>query len=205
MREGMSEQVKNIRLAGVGGQGILVASGVLCDALLASGFDVKKSEVHGMAQRGGTVNSDVRFGEKVYSPIIPQGEVDILLAFEEMEALRYLPSLRPGGTVIVSNQKILPSAVASGKAEYPGNIHEKLRERAGTVASTNVLGLAEEAGSRRSANICLLGMLSNYLGVEVSVWEAVITEKFRNKGLEANLKAFHMGRQVISEVKHGLE
>ena len=197
-RAGMSDKITNIRLAGVGGQGIIVASEVLCDALLASGYDVKKSEVHGMAQRGGTVNSDVRFGEKVYSPIIAHGEVDILLAFEQMEALRYLPSLRPGGTVIANEQRILPSAVASGKAEYPCDIEGRLSERAGNIISIDALAFAKKAGSARSVNVCLLGVLSRFLDVEESVWEAVITERFKSKGLEANLRAFAMGRGAVS-------
>ena len=198
----MSGEITNIRLAGVGGQGILVASEVFCDVLLAAGYDVKKSEVHGMAQRGGTVNSDVRFGKKVYSPLIPQGKVDILLAFEEMEALRYLPSLkaptdrgRPGGTVIVNCQRILPSAVASGKAEYPADIEDQLRERAGKVIMLDGPALALEAGSSRSVNVCLLGALSNMLDIDQSIWEAAIAEKFKNKGLEANLRAFALGRE----------
>jgi indolepyruvate ferredoxin oxidoreductase beta subunit len=192
----MSNCTTNIRLAGVGGQGILVASEALCDALLASGFDVKKSEVHGMAQRGGTVNSDVRFGSKVYSPIIPNGEVDVLLAFEQMEALRYLPSLKPGGVVIVNRQRILPSAVASGKLEYPADIERRLAEHAGEVVSVDGLELAKEAGSVRSVNVCLLGALSRFLDIEESVWERVLTERFRNKGLEANLRAFRLGRTL---------
>ncbi len=192
----MSERTTNIRLAGVGGQGILVASEALCDALLESGFDVKKSEVHGMAQRGGTVNSDVRFGPKVYSPIIPNGEVDVLLAFEQMEALRYLSSLKAGGVVIVNEQRILPSAVASGKVEYPSDIEDKLKEHAGEVISVDALAVAKEAGSARSANICLLGVLSRFLDVEESVWESALTERFRNKGLESNLRAFGLGRTV---------
>lgn len=191
----MSGKITNIRLVGVGGQGILVASEVLCDVLLAVGFDVKKSEVHGMAQRGGTVNSDVRFGEKVYSPIIAQGEVGILLAFEHMEALRYLPSLKPGGTVIVNEQQIMPSPVTSGKAQYPSGINEELQRHAGRVVSLDALKIANEAGSKRSVNVCLLGVLSAFLDVDASVWESVITEKFRNKGLEANLRAFELGRQ----------
>jgi len=192
----MSANVTNIRLAGVGGQGIVVASEVVCDVLLAVGNDVKKSEVHGMAQRGGTVNSDVRFGEKVYSPLIPQGEVDILLAFEEMEALRYLPSLKVGGTVIVNCQRILPSAVASGKAEYPSDTKAQLGERACNVVMVDGPALALEAGSSRSVNVALLGALSNVLEIDRSIWEEAITERFRNKGLEANLKAFELGRET---------
>lgn len=198
----MSADVTNIRLAGVGGQGILVASELLCDVLLASGYDVKKSEIHGMAQRGGTVNSDVRFGEKVHSPIIPPGEVDILLAFEQMEALRYLPSLKQGGTVIINEQRILPASVASGKVEYPSDIEAQVLFRTGTMASTNALGLANEAGSPRSVNVCLLGILSAFLDIEMPVWEKAITERFANRGLEVNLKAFALGRNIICDARN---
>ncbi|HAH86115.1 MAG: indolepyruvate oxidoreductase subunit beta [Armatimonadota bacterium] len=192
----MERSVTNIRLAGVGGQGIIVASEVLCEALLGSRFDVKKSEVHGMAQRGGTVNSDVRFGERVYSPTIPHGDAHILLAFEQMESLRYLPSLKAGGTVIVNRQRILPGAVSSGKAVYPGGIEETLRARAGRVICIDALSLAREAGSIRSVNVCLLGALSAMLPIEEELWQSVITQRFKNKGLEANLKAFQMGYQA---------
>jgi indolepyruvate ferredoxin oxidoreductase, beta subunit len=194
----MSSKVTNIRLAGVGGQGIIVASEVLCDALLASGYDVKKSEVHGMAQRGGTVNSDVRFGEKVYSPTIAQGEVDVLLAFEHMESLRYMPSLKPGGVVIANEQQIMPSSVTCGKAQYPRGINECLDEQAGTIISLNALEMANEAGSPRSANVCLLGVLSRFLDIDEAIWRTVITERFAKKVLEANLRAFEMGRCCAS-------
>lgn len=195
----MSRTTTNIRLAGVGGQGILVASEVLSDALLEAGYDVKKSEVHGMAQRGGTVNSDVRFGQKVYSPIIPEGTVDILLAFEHMEALRYLPSVKPGGIVIANEQRILPASVTSGKAEYPADINEQLAKRAGRVISLDALMLAKEAGSVRSTNICLLGALSHFLDIDASVWEDVLTRRFAHKGLDANLKAFALGRSAVRD------
>lgn len=195
----MSRTTTNIRLAGVGGQGILVASEVLSDALLEAGYDVKKSEVHGMAQRGGTVNSDVRFGQKVYSPIISEGTVDILLAFEHMEALRYLPSVKPGGIVIANEQRILPASVTSGKAQYPADINEQLAERAGRVISLDALMLAKEAGSVRSVNICLLGALSRFLDIDASVWENVLTRRFANKGLDANLKAFALGRGAVGD------
>lgn len=193
----MSEKVVNIRLAGVGGQGILVASEVLCDVFLRGGHDVKKSEVHGMAQRGGTVNSDVRFGARVYSPTIPQGETDLLLAFEEMEALRYLSSLKAGGTVIVNQQHILPVAVASGKVSYPAAVEQQIREHAGQVVALDALALALDAGSQRAVNVCLLGALSRFLDVPPSTWEAALTDRFRNKGLEANLKAFALGRAAV--------
>ena len=190
----MSEAVTSIRLAGVGGQGILVASEVLCDVLLACGHDVKKSEIHGMAQRGGTVNSDVRFGKKVYSPVIPHGEVDVLVAFEQMEALRYLPSVKEGGVVVINAQRILPSAVASGKAAYPEDVVARVAQRAGTVISLDALSLAKDAGSLRSVNVCLLGVLSRFIAVEESVWEAVLSERIREKGLAAKLAAIALGR-----------
>jgi indolepyruvate ferredoxin oxidoreductase beta subunit len=197
----MSGKVTNIRLVGVGGQGILVASELLCDVLLASGYDVKKSEVHGMAQRGGAVNSDVRFGQTVYSPIIPDGDVDILLAFEKMEALRAISSLKAGGVVIVSEQKILPSAVAIGKLAYPSDIVERLRERAEKVIAVDALDMANRAGSKRSVNICLIGALSRFLDVDAELWESAITERFRHKGLDANLKAFALGRMCHCDLE----
>ena len=159
--------VTNIRLAGVGGQGILVASELLCDVLLESGFDVKKSEIHGMAQRGGTVNSDVRFGEKVYSPIIPSGEVDILLAFERME--------------------------------YPADIEDHVKARTDRLVGIDALSLAREAGSVRGVNVCLLGVLSAFMEIGEPVWESAITERFTNKGLEANLRAFALGREAAGK------
>ncbi len=197
----MSYKVTNIRLVGVGGQGILVASELLCDVLLASGYDVKKSEVHGMAQRGGAVNSDVRFGRTVYSPIIPDGEADILLAFEKMEALRAISSLKAGGVAIVSEQKILPSAVATGKLAYPSDIGEKLAKRAGKVIAVDALDMATKAGSKRSVNICLIGALSMFLDLDADIWENAITERFRHKGLDANLKAFALGRMYQSDLE----
>ena len=192
----MSDTVTNIRLAGVGGQGILVASEVLCEALLASGHDVKKSEVHGMSQRGGTVNSDVRFGPKVYSPIIPEGQVGILLAFERMEALRYLPSLKHGGTVVVNTQRILPAAVAAGKVAYPADVEEQLARWAGRVVPVDALDAAAQLGSPRSANVFLLGVLSGLLDITPAEWEEAIRARFRTKGVEGNLRAFAAGRAV---------
>jgi len=149
-----------------------------------------------MAQRGGTVNSDVRFGPKVYSPIIQPGQVDILLAFERMEALRYFPSLKQGGTIIVNEQKILPSSVASGKMEYPSDIEEQIATRTDRLIFIDALTLAKEAGSVRSVNVCLLGALSAFLDIDDSLWGNAIQEKFKNKGFEANLKAFALGREA---------
>jgi len=150
-----------------------------------------------MAQRGGTVNSDVRFGAKVYSPTIPEGDVDVLLAFEQMEALRYLPSLKPGGIVIVNEQRILPSSVSAGKAKYPENVNEQLNRHAAKVISLDALALAREAGSVRSVNVCLLGALGGFLDIDESVWREVIARKFANKGLDANLCAFDLGRRMV--------
>ncbi|MDH7571451.1 MAG: indolepyruvate oxidoreductase subunit beta [Armatimonadota bacterium] len=192
----MTGSITNVRLAGVGGQGILVASEVLCEALLAAGYDVKKSEVHGMAQRGGTVNSDVRFGAKVYSPVIPHGAVDLLVAFELMEALRYLPSLKAGGVVIANEQRILPVAVASGKASYPCDVAARLEQRARRVVLIDALEMAQKAGSSRAVNTCMLGVLSHFLDVPEEIWRAVLTARFRNRDPDANLRAFAAGRAV---------
>lgn len=194
----MHEAVTNIRLAGVGGQGILVASEVLCEALRRVGHDVKKSEIHGMAQRGGTVNSDIRFGRRVYSPIIPEGEADILVAFEEMEALRYLPSLKDGGIVIVNRQRILPAAVASGRVAYPEDVVARLARRAAQVVALDGVAMALEAGSVRSVNVCLLGALSRFLDIPEETWQAVLSERFRRKGVDENLRAFALGRQSVA-------
>jgi len=186
----------NIRLVGVGGQGILVAGEVLCDVLLASGWDVKKSEVHGMSQRGGSVNSDIRFGTKVYSPLIPDGKVDFLVAFEQMEALRYSPGLGEGATLIVNVQKIQPSTVASGAAKYPDGILSLLASYTPNVLALNAEALARQAGSIRSVNIVLLGALSRFLDIAPEAWDKALRDRLSGKGLEANLEAFRLGLEA---------
>ena len=190
----------NFLLAGVGGQGTILASDVLAEVALASGLDVKKSEVHGMAQRGGSVNTHVRWNaDKVYSPLVGEGEADILLAFEEAEALRYVNYLRQGGVVVVNRQAIKPITVTSGGAHYPSE--EELRAVYGRVTNRFYLvpgaDLAEELGNARAANVVLLGALSSFLDVPAETWLAVIEKRVPPRYVELNRQAFLAGRQAV--------
>ena len=190
----MKDDVKSILLAGVGGQGILRASDILCLAFMASGLDVKKSEVHGMAQRGGCVTSHVRYGQKVYSPIAKKGDVDILVSFEKLEALRYLDYLKPQATIIINEEEIYPPSVNFGDAKYPENIYDRVSLHFKTVKMINALDLARKAGNIRAVNTVLLGVLSTYLDLKNDLWEKILQEAFPSKSLEANLKAFNLGK-----------
>lgn len=190
----MKDDVKSILLAGVGGQGILRASDTLCLAFMASGLDVKKSEVHGMAQRGGCVTSHVRYGQKVYSPIAKKGDVDILVSFEKLEALRYLDYLKPQATIIINEEEIYPPSVNFGDAKYPENIYDRVSLHFKTVKMINALDLARKAGNIRAVNTVLLGVLSTFLDLKSDLWEKVLQEAFPLKSLKANLKAFNLGK-----------
>ena len=190
----MNDDVKSILLAGVGGQGILRASDILCLAFMASGLDVKKSEVHGMAQRGGCVTSHVRYGQKVYSPIAKKGDVDILVSFEKLEALRYLDYLKPQATIIINEEEIYPPSVNFGDAKYPENIYDRVSRHFKTVKMINALDLARKAGNIRAVNTVLLGVLSTFLDLKSDLWEKVLQEAFPSKSLKANLNAFNLGK-----------
>ncbi len=187
-------ETKNIMIVGVGGQGSLLASKLLGYLLLKEGYDVKVSEVHGMSQRGGSVVTYVRFGDKVYSPIIDRGEADYIVSFEEMEAARYLPYLKEGGRIVTNTQQIDPMPVITGASAYPEKLIEKLEEKGAQVDAMDCLTLAEEAGSSKAVNIVLMGRLSKYFDIPAEKWqqaiEALVPEKFR----EVNLKAFALGR-----------
>ncbi|PLX90518.1 MAG: indolepyruvate oxidoreductase subunit beta [Desulfuromonas sp.] len=185
--------VKNILLAGVGGQGILLASEVLSEVMMMAGMDVKKNEIHGMSQRGGSVTSHVRYGDKVYSSIIPEGEVDILFSFELLETMRYLPLLREGGRVIVNSLKIAPPSVALGKQEYPADLTEEIARRVPGTTIVNGLDLALEAGNPKTVNTVLLGALSNVLDVDKELWLKALNKMVPAKLLDVNLKAFELG------------
>lgn len=189
-------KITNILMAGVGGQGTLLASEILSEVLMQAGYDVKKAEVHGMAQRGGSVVSHVRFGKKVYSSIIPEGEADVLFGFELLETYRYLPLVKNDGAVVVNNLSIAPPSVALGIKEYPHNIDQKLKERCSNVCLVNGLELAEEAGNPRTVNTVLLGALSNTLQPSYEQWIAAIKALVPEKFLEVNLKAFDLGRKA---------
>lgn len=192
----IAPKVNSILFAGVGGQGILRASDILCMALMETGFDVKKSEVHGMAQRGGCVTSHVRFGAKVYSPLAEAGSIETLLSFEKMEALRYLEFLKADASIILNTEEIYPPAVNIGETAYPLDVIDYLKDHYGKVIALNAAEMAQKAGSVKAANVVLLGALSNFLNIEKSVWESVITKSFPKKLVKLNLDAFQMGIAV---------
>jgi indolepyruvate ferredoxin oxidoreductase beta subunit len=188
----MGARATNVFIAGVGGQGILLASEILSDMALARGLDVKKSEVHGMAQRGGSVVSHVRFGDKVHSPVIAEREADVLVAFEKMEALRWVHYIAPEGTVVVNDQEIVPS----GMERYPDGIDAELENRAPDVHVLDALKLANEAGNARAVNTVMLGAFSNYLDFTEDEWKKAIEGRVPPKTVEANLRAFELGRKA---------
>jgi len=190
-----TDKVTNILTVGVGGQGVILASDIVAAVMMRAGHDVKKSEVHGMAQRGGSVTSHVRFGPKVYSPIIRKGEVDILFSFEQLETLRYLDFLGETSVILVNNQKILPPSVTMGKDVYLPDIPERLRERYPRFTLVNALDAARDAGSIKAVNIALIGALSNCFALEERLWQEVIASMLPAKLIELNLKAFTLGRQ----------
>jgi indolepyruvate ferredoxin oxidoreductase beta subunit len=184
------QRTKNVFISGVGGQGILLASEILSDVALAHGLDVKKSEVHGMAQRGGSVVSHVRFGEKVYSPVIAEGEADLLVSFEKMEALRWIHYVSPEGTVVVNDQEIVPS----GMERYPEGVVEELLKRAPDAHLIDALKLANEAGHARAVNTVMLGAFANYLDFYDEDWHEAISKRVPPKTIDINLRAFELGK-----------
>ena len=183
---------KNIMIVGVGGQGTLLASRILGNAVIDAGYDVKVSEVHGMSQRGGSVVTYVKYGEKVYSPIIDKGEADIILAFERLEALRALPYLKKGGKMILNDRAINPMPVITGAAKYPEGIVDALSRKAETVA-LDALALSLKAGSPKAVNVVLIGVLAKSTEIAYEDWVKVIKKTVPEKFLELNLKAFDLG------------
>ena len=188
-------ETKNIMIVGVGGQGSLLASKLLGHLLLTQGYDVKVSEVHGMSQRGGSVVTYVRFGDRVYSPIIDRGEADYIVSFEKLEAARYLPYLKKGGRIVTNTQEIDPMPVITGAAQYPQDLIAKLEAKGAQVDAMDCLTLAEQAGSSRAVNIVLMGRLSKYFDIPAETWKQAITECVPEKFRETNLKAFELGRE----------
>ena len=185
--------VKSILIVGVGGQGTLLASRLLGNALLSRDYDVKVSEVHGMSQRGGSVVTYVRYGESVSSPIIEQGEADIILSFEALEAARFLPYLKKGGKIIVNTQQIDPMPVVTGNAVYPEDILGQIKALGVDVIAADALSLAEQAGSAKAVNVVLMGMLAKQSDIEKQVWLDTVEQTVPPKFLELNLKAFELG------------
>jgi indolepyruvate ferredoxin oxidoreductase beta subunit len=188
--------VTNILITGVGGQGILLASKVLSKAALNEGYDVKQAEVHGMSQRGGSVNASVRFGEKVHSPLIKAGETDFLLAFELLEAYREIEQLKKNGHVIVNTQKIDPISVSSGKAKYPNNLEDLIKKERKNSTFLDALGIALKLKEVRAVNVVMIGALSNLVNLKEDSLLSAIESSVPSKALDVNLKAFAEGKKL---------
>ncbi|MBQ7576857.1 MAG: indolepyruvate oxidoreductase subunit beta [Synergistaceae bacterium] len=188
---------QNIMIVGVGGQGSVLASKLLGHLLTSQGYDVKVSEVHGMSQRGGSVITYVRFGEKVYSPVIDKGQADFIVSFEMLEAARNLEYLKEGGQIVTSTQETDPMPVLIGAMKYPENLLAKIKSLGVKVDALDCLKLAEEAGSTKAVNLVLLGRLSHYFAdIPVEAWQESINSCVPAKFLELNLKAFNLGRNA---------
>lgn len=185
--------VKSIMIVGVGGQGTLLASRLLGSALLSKGYDVKVSEVHGMSQRGGSVVTYVKFGEQVYSPTVEEGEADYILAFEQLEAARWLAYLKPEGKLIVNIQQIDPMPVVIGAAEYPQGVLEALKASGADITALDALAIAMDAGSAKAVNVVLMGVLAQHMELSREDWDHALEETIPPKFLEMNQLAFSMG------------
>lgn len=192
----MSQQITNVLLVGVGGQGILLASEILSEAAMLAGFDVKKSEIHGMSQRGGSVVSHVRYGKEVFSPIVPEGEGDILFGFELMETVRSLPLLKPGGTVVANDLQISPPSVLMGQETYPAGLVERTKSQFSDFVLVDGQKMAADAGNVRAANTVLLGAVSKRLSIPEEYWIKALEKMVPTKALEVNKRAFQMGREL---------
>lgn len=189
-------ETKSIMIVGVGGQGSLLASRLLGNVLLAQGYDVKVSEVHGMSQRGGSVVTYVKYGDKVYSPVIEKGEADAVISFEILEAARCLPYLKKGGLLVTSTQQIDPMPVITGAAQYPAELVEKLKAQCSEVVAVDALKLAEEAGSSKASNVVLMGAFSKRTDFSEELWHKAVEQCVPPKFLELNKKAFELGRNA---------
>lgn len=188
---------KNIMIVGVGGQGTLLASKMLGYVLLQQGYDVKVSEVHGMSQRGGSVVTYVRYGKKVYSPVIDKGEADVIISFEKLEAARWLEFLKKDGTIITNTQEVEPMPVITGAAAYPENLIEKMQAAGAKVDAKDFLSIAQEAGSAKAVNIALMGRLSTYFSeISDEQWQDAIEKIVPPKFLDLNRNAFEAGRNA---------
>ena len=189
-------ETRSIMIVGVGGQGSLLASRLLGHVLLAKGFDVKVSEVHGMSQRGGSVVTYVKYGDEVCSPVIEKGEADVIISFELLESARWLPYLKKGGKLITSTQQLDPMSVITGAAQYPDNIAAKIKAMGIQVTAVDALGLAEQAGNAKASNVVLMGVVSAQTEFEEKLWQNAIEQCVPPKFLELNKKAFELGRNA---------
>jgi len=192
------KKVQNVLLSGVGGQGIILASKVLSAGLIEAGYDVKMSEVHGMAQRGGSVTTQVRFGEKVYSPIIGLGQADILVAFEKMEGGKWLEYLNPNGKMVINDFKIPSAPILTGNVLYPEGIIAEIKTKIKDVTVVDGPGLAKEVGNAKTMNIAIMGSLIKALGLDDIVdWEQIIGKVVKEKFIDVNVKAFNVGMAQV--------
>ena len=187
-------ETKSIMIVGVGGQGSLLASRIIGNVLLSQGYDVKVSEVHGMSQRGGSVVTQVKYGDKVYSPVIEKGEADIIVSFELLEAARWVSYLKKNGHLITSTQTLDPMPVITGNAEYPADIAEKIEALGIDIIAADALSLAEKAGNAKASNVVLMGVIASKMSFDENVWKDAIRTCVPEKFLELNLKAFDLGK-----------
>lgn len=190
-------EIKNILLAGVGGQGIILASKILATGLINAGYDVKMSEVHGMAQRGGSVTTQVRFGEKVFSPIIGKGQADIIVSFETMETGNWLEYLKPDGKVVINDYRLPSAPILIGNVEYPEGVIEYVQENVKEVTVLNAAELANELGNIRTMNVIIVGTLIKALGLDGIDWNSVIEETVKPKFVDINIKAIEIGMNQV--------
>ncbi len=188
----------NIVIVGVGGQGVILASKIISNAAMEAGLDVKQSEVHGMSQRGGSVISHVRIGKKVYSPLVTEGEADVVLAFEKLEALRYSHWVKPNGKIIYADTKINPSTVVAGLAKYPDDVDKQLSDLKCEVIKIDAVNLAKEAGNVKAVNTVLVGALSKLLPeIDLNTWKKVVGISVPKKVVDVNMKAFDLGYNAM--------
>jgi indolepyruvate ferredoxin oxidoreductase beta subunit len=192
-----TNKATNILFSGIGGQGIILSSDITALAIMNAGLDVKKSEIHGMAQRGGSVDAHLRFGDKIYSPVIEKGSADIHVAFEMMESLRYLSYMKQKGMVILNTQKIPPLSVSTGHATYPTSIVDQLHGCGLDVYTVDALELARSIGELRTVNMVMVGALSHFLDIDQKLFMDMISKKIKEQFVEANIKAFNLGRHSM--------
>ncbi len=192
----MSNEIKNILIVGVGGQGTILAAKILSEGLVFAGFDVKMSEIHGMAQRGGSVSTQIRYGEKVYSPLISEKTADVILSFEKIEAARWLNYLKPEGYLIINDYEILPVPVLIGSQTYPSDVDKKIKETVKNCFVIDAFSEAKKLGNTKVQNTLLLAVVIKKLGLEKIDWETVLRSQISEKIAELNIKAFQRGLQL---------
>jgi indolepyruvate ferredoxin oxidoreductase beta subunit len=194
----MNVDTKNILMVGVGGQGIILAADIISQVLVSVEYDVKMAEIHGMSQRGGGVNTMIRFGSKVNSPKIEPGSADYVIAFEQLEALRWIDYIKPGGVLIMNSERIPPLPVLLGKAEYPEDVEDKIRAKGISLISIDAVDYAQKAGSKKAVNMVLMGCLASLMPITADIWHTNIERRVPAKTVEINKRAFDIGYELLS-------